>query len=162
LNALKSTLVAISDDVHQMSRQIHPAILDDLGLEDALRSECNGLEKRHEIAVAFRCGDVPQGIPKDIALCLYRIAQQALWNAAQHAGTDRVEVVLNADPEFVYLEVRDAGRGFDVGALQGKPGLGLVSMKERARIAGGELTVSSEPGKGTTIAVRIPLPEETA
>ena len=157
---LKNSLVAIADDVHQISRQIHPAILDDLGLEDALRSECNGFGERHGYAVHFRCGDLPEELPKDVALCLYRIVQEALRNVATHAMTDTVEVVLNADPEFAYLEVRDSGCGFDPSAVRGKPGLGLASMKERVRLVEGELTVSSEPEKGTSIEVRIPLPEE--
>jgi signal transduction histidine kinase len=162
LNALKSALVTISDDVHQISRQIHPAILDDLGLEDALRSECNGFGERRGYTVQLRCGDLPQELPNDVALCLYRIVQEALRNVAKHARTDRAQVVLNADPEFVYLEVRDAGRGFALSEVQGKLGLGLASMEERVRLVGGKLTISSEPEKGTSITVRIPLPEEDA
>ena len=157
---LKNSLVAIADDVHQISRQIHPAILDDLGLADALQSECNGFGERHGHTVQLRCGDLLEDLPKDMALCLYRIVQEALRNVAKHAMTDFVEVVLRADPEFAYLEVRDLGHGFDPGEVQAKPGLGLASMEERVRLVGGELTVSSEPGRGTSIAVRIPLPEE--
>ena len=160
LGTLKNALIAISDDVHRISRQIHPSILDDLGLEDALRSEGDRFREREGFAVQFRFGELSAGIPKDIALCLYRIAQEAFWNIAKHAIADHVEVALNADAEFVYLEVRDSGRGFDPGQVHGKPGLGLASMEERVRLVRGELTVSSSPGKGTSIAVRIPLPEE--
>ncbi len=162
LCGLRDSLVTIADDVHRISRQIHPAILDDLGLEDALRSECNGFGERHGYAVQFRCGDLQEELPKDKALCLYRIVQEALRNVAKHAMADSAQVVLNADSEFAYLEVRDSGRGFDPSEVQGKPGLGLASMEERVRLVGGELTLCSEPGKGTSIAVRIPLPEEDA
>jgi signal transduction histidine kinase len=157
---LRDSLVAIADDVHQISRQIHPAILDDLGLADALRSECNGFGERHGYAVRFRCGDLPEELPKDVALCLYRVAQEALRNVAKHATTDVVEVIVNADPEFAHLVVSDSGRGFEPLAVNGKPGLGLASMEERVRLVGGKLTLSSKPGHGTSIEVRIPLPEE--
>jgi signal transduction histidine kinase len=156
---LKNSLVTIADDVHQISRQIHPAILDDLGLEDALRSECNGFGERNGYTVQFRCGDLPEELPRDVALCLYRIVQEGLRNITKHAETDIVEVVLKSDPEFAYLEVRDSGRGFDPSEARSNPGLGLASMEERVRLVGGELTVSSKPRQGTSIAVRIPLPE---
>jgi signal transduction histidine kinase len=162
LQNLKDSLIKISDDVHQLSRQIHPAILDDLGLEDALRSECTRFRERYGYGAAFRCGDVPGDLPSNVAVCLYRIAQEALRNVAKHAMTDRVEVLLNADPEFVYLEVNDQGRGFDPDGRESEAGLGLASMEERVRLVGGELTVSSVPGKGTTISVRVALPEENA
>lgn len=162
LGNLKNTLVTIADDVHQISRQIHPAILDDLGLEDALRSECSGFSERHGFAVQLRCGEPPEQVPKDVALCLYRIAQEALRNAAKHAMTDGAEVILRTDPEFVYLEVHDSGCGFDPCDVPGRLGLGLASMEERARLVGGNLTVSSEPGRGTSITVRVPIPEEDA
>ena len=85
--SLKDHLIALSDDVHRISRQLHPAILDDLGLEDAIRSECDRFAEREGVAIQFHCGDLPDRLPKDIALCLYRIAQEALRNVAKHAQT---------------------------------------------------------------------------
>jgi two-component system, NarL family, sensor kinase len=158
--SLKDQLIALSDDVHRISRQLHPAILDDLGLEDALRSECDRFAEREGVVTHFHCGDLPDGLPKDIALCLYRIAQEALRNVAKHAQTDRVELVLNADAELLDLEIRDFGRGFFPEEVRCQPGLGLASMEERTRLVGGELTISSVPGQGTSIAVRIPLLED--
>jgi signal transduction histidine kinase len=160
MSSLKDQLIALSDDVHRISRQLHPAILDDLGLEDTLRSECDRFAEREGVVTHFHCGDLPDRLPKDIALCLYRIAQEALRNAAKHAQTDRVELVLNADAEFLDLEVRDFGRGFFPETVRRQPGLGLASMEERTRLIGGELTISSVPSQGTSIAVRIPLPED--
>ena len=157
---LKEHLIALSDDVHRISRQLHPAILDDLGLEDAIRSECDRFSKREGVAIQFRCGELPEKLAKDIALCLYRVVQEALRNVAKHAQCDRVELVLNADPEFMYVEVRDFGCGFRLEEIRGQPGLGLASMEERVRLVGGEITISSSPNRGTTIAVRVPLPEE--
>ena len=157
---LKEHLIALSDDVHRLSRQLHPAILDDLGLKDALRAECDRVAERGRLAVNFRCGQLPAGVPRDLALCVYRIAQEALRNAVKHAQADRVDLTLNADLEFLDLEVRDFGRGFDPAAGRRQRGLGLASMEERVRLVGGELSISSSPGQGTSIQVRVPWPEE--
>ena len=160
--SLKEELIVLSDDVHRISRQLHPAILDDLGLEDAIRSECGRFAEREEMAVGFHCGRLPESLPKDIAPCMYRVAQEALRNIAKHSQADRIEIVLNADLEFLNLEVRDFGRGFDPATARCQPGLGLASMEERVRLVGGEITIASAPGEGTSIAVRIPLSEEDA
>ncbi len=161
LAGLKEHLIALSDDVHRLSRQLHPAILDDLGLKDALRAECDRVAERGRLAVNFRCGQLPAGVPRDVALCVYRIAQEALRNAVKHAQADRVEVILNADLEFLDLEVRDFGHGFDPAAGRRSAGLGLASMEERVRLVGGEISISSSPGQGTCIQVRVPWPEDT-
>jgi signal transduction histidine kinase len=160
--SLKGKLIAICDDVHRLSRQIHSAILDDFGLADALRSEFVHFGDRDGTAAEFRCGDVPADLPRDIALCLYRIAQEALWNAAKYATSDRVVVELNADPEFVHLEVRDFGRGFDPQQISQSQGLGLASVKERARLVNGVISIQSTPGTGVQIAGQVPLPEHDA
>ncbi|MBM4093815.1 MAG: GAF domain-containing protein, partial [Planctomycetes bacterium] len=146
LAGLKEHLIALSDDVHRLSRQLHPAILDDLGLKDALRAECDRVAERERLAVNFRCGQLPARVPIALALCVYRIAQEALRNAVKHAQADRVDVTLNADLEFLDLEVRDFGRGFDPPAARKEAGLGLASMEERVRLVGGELSICSGPG----------------
>ena len=133
---LKEHLIALSDDVHRLSRQLHPAILDDLGLKDALRAECDRVAERGRLAVNFRCGQLPACVPRDLALCVYRIAQEALHNAVKHAQADRVDLTLNADLEFLDLEVRDFGRGFDPAAGRHRSGLGLASMEERSAPGG--------------------------
>jgi signal transduction histidine kinase len=120
------------------------------------------LAEREGIGVQFHGGGLPDRPPPDIALCVYRVAQEALRNAVRHGKCERVELTLHADPEFLYLEVRDLGCGFSVEDTRGKPGLGLISMKERAHLVGGEISISSLPGQGTSIALRAPLPEETS
>lgn len=159
LGSLKKSLISICDDVHRLSRQIHPAILDDFGLADALHSECDRFADREQVAVEFRAGELPANLPKEVALCLYRIAQEALWNAAKYAHSARVTVELNADPEFVHLEIRDFGRGFEPLQVSDRQGLGLVSMKERARLVRGTINIDSAPGKGAKITVQVPVPE---
>jgi signal transduction histidine kinase len=101
---------------------------------------------------------LPRRVPKDQALCVYRIAQEALRNAVKHAQADRVDVTIGADLEFLELTVRDFGRGFDPIVRERHAGLGLASMEERVRLVRGEILVSSNPGQGTTIHVRVPLP----
>ncbi len=162
LGALKGSLIAICDDMHRLSRQIHPAILDDFGLADAMHSECDRLGERNAVSVEFRCGILPADLPREIAICLYRIAQEAFWNAAKYSRTDRVIVELSSDPEFIHLNIRDFGIGFDPQHVSEKQGLGLSSMKERARLVRGTISIDSTPGAGVTIAVRVPLPEDSA
>jgi signal transduction histidine kinase len=157
---LKHDLISLSDDVHRISRQIHPAILDDLGLADAMGSECERFGQHHAIDIRLRCGDIPKDLPKDVSLCLYRITQEALWNIAKHANTDRVDVTLATDAETAHLEVRDFGIGFNKHELNGRHGLGLASMEERVRLIGGTLDVDSAPGSGTSVSVSIPLSVE--
>ena len=160
VGGLKEHLVTLCDDVHRLSRRIHSSILDDFGLADAIRSECVRFEERNGIPVEFRCGDLPSNIPYDVTLCLYRIAQESLWNTTKYACTDRVLVELNADPEFLHLELQDFGRGFDTTLASNHQGLGLASMSERARLVRGKIEIASSPGQGVTVSVQIPLPED--
>ena len=146
----------LSEDVHALSRHLHPSILDDLGLVDALRSECASVSRREGVAVAYRSDDLTATIPKDVALCVYRVAQEALRNVVKHAGTKEARVsLIGSDREFI-LTVQDRGVGFDVAGVRSREGLGLSSMRERVRLVRGELSVDSEPGQGTTVTVRVP------
>jgi PAS domain S-box-containing protein len=154
--AMREQLVALSESVHSLSRQLHPSILDDLGLVDALRSECLGLGQRDGIAVEYHARDVPPDLPRDVALCFYRVAQEALRNVAHHAGCLQAAVRLVASERQLVLSVRDRGAGFDLTGRH-KAGLGLESMRERARLIQARLTVRSRPGAGTRVTLRVPL-----
>jgi PAS domain S-box-containing protein len=157
LHMMQQQLAKLSEDVHALSRQLHPSILDDLGLVDALRSECASFSRREGITVDYRPETLPASIPRDIALCIYRVAQEALRNIAKHAGVNRARVALGGTPQEILLRVQDRGAGFDPDGQRSHPGLGLSSMEERAHLLQAELTVTSAPGQGTTIALRIPL-----
>jgi signal transduction histidine kinase len=157
LQAMREGLVGLSEDVHALSRQLHPSILDDLGMVDALRSECASFTQRGGIAVEYRPGTVPASLPKDTALCLYRAAQEALRNIAKHAGTAQAWVSLGTVGRELVLRVEDRGAGFVVGAVRSRAGLGLSSMEERVRLVRGDLSVESEPGRGTLVTIRVPL-----
>jgi signal transduction histidine kinase len=157
LRAMQQQLVALSEDVHGLSRQLHPSILDDLGLVEALRSECASFSRREGIAVNYRPDDVPAFLPKEAALCVYRVAQEALRNLAKHAAVSEAWVSLTASGPELVLCVRDQGVGFDPAAARAEPGLGLSSMEERVRLVGAELAITSAPGQGTEVVVRVPL-----
>ena len=101
---------------------------------------------------------MPTSIQDDIALCLYRIAQEALRNVVKHSGARRARVELSGDEGRVSLQIADEGSGFDSGMLRGKGGLGLVSMRERLLLIGGSMTIDSRPSVGTRIDVHAPLP----
>ena len=153
---MRDELVALSESVHSLSRQLHPSILDDLGLTDALRSECLSVHKRDGISVKYYPQDVPTDLPRDVALCVYRVAQESLRNVARHARSARASVRLIATGRELVLCVRDRGIGFDVAARR-EGGLGLESMRERARLIRARLSVRSRPGEGTKVILRVPL-----
>jgi two-component system, NarL family, sensor kinase len=157
LCGVREALMTLSDDLHAVSRQLHPSILDDLGLVEALRSECASFSRREGIAVAYRPWKGPIGLTKDAALAVYRVAQEALRNVAKHAAVKEARVSLSVTPEEVVLAVEDDGAGFDSAAVHSKHGLGLYSMSERVQLIQGDLRVTSAPGRGTTISVRVPL-----
>lgn len=157
---LGSKIGSLTEDVHRMSRQLHPKILDDLGLEVAVREECITLSKQLDIPVEFEATDIPSDIPEDIALCLFRVSQEALRNIARHAQPKQVRVSLSRIGKELLLSIEDVGEGFDLDEARRKGGLGLVSMEERVRLVGGTFQVHPQPGKGTQIEVQVRLPEK--
>jgi PAS domain S-box-containing protein len=155
LKKIKDKLVTLSIDVHSMSRQLHPSILDDLGLPDAIASECDRFRRKDSIAINFSAENITQEIPTDVAVCLYRVAQEGLRNISKHAGATEVTISLVGDNDTILLTIMDNGRGFDPDRVKGKQGLGLDSMKERAYLIGADFSVHSQPGQGTMIEVAL-------
>jgi PAS domain S-box-containing protein len=153
---IKDQLIKVSEDVHTISRQLHPTILDDLGLVRAIESECTAFMRRNPVEITFRKENVPDAIPDDIALCLYRVVQEGMKNIATHSGAKNCEILLKGDDHTVCLSVADKGIGFDPLAVRNMPGLGLSSMRERVQLVQGEFTIRSQPGKGTVINVCVP------
>jgi PAS domain S-box-containing protein len=153
---MREQLAALSESVHSLSRQLHPSILDDLGLVDALRSECLSLGQRDGLEVKYHARDVPTDLPRDVALSVYRVAQEALRNVVRHGRCSNASVRLVANERELVLCVRDRGVGFDV-ARQGRTGLGLESMRERVRLINGHVAIRSRQGEGTKITLHVPL-----
>ncbi|MEL6429233.1 MAG: PAS domain-containing protein [Planctomycetota bacterium] len=150
----------VAHDVHALSRRLHPTVLDDLGLARALRSECEQRSRRYGVPVEFfdRAGDAAPD--HAVALTILRIAQEAVQNACKHASATEVQVDLELAPvRSIRLTVHDDGCGFDTSATtaSSSAGIGIASMEERARLVGGELSVVSREGWGTTVSVVAPL-----
>jgi PAS domain S-box-containing protein len=147
----------LAKDIHRISRRLHPAILDDLGLGAALRNECIAFSEQYGIPVQFDLGDIPRVIPDEISLCCYRVAQECLRNVRKHANAREVRIVLGSDSDGIAMEVSDTGGGFDVETVKGKGGLGLISMEERVRLVNGAFVLQSQPGQGTVVKVCVPV-----
>ena len=151
----------IAGDVQALSHQLHSSKLDYLGIVAAIRAFCKEYAKQHQVSIKFTDEDVPKHLPKDVSLCLFRVAQESLHNAVKYSGVAQFAVTLKMVASEIQLEVSDNGAGFDVEEAKGN-GLGLVSMQERVHFVHGEIFVESEPGKGTRIIVRIPAADASS
>ena len=147
----------LSSSVHELSHQLHPAKLEQLGLAAAIGGLCHELTHRHGLKIEFASNGIPPAILPEIALCLYRIAQEALANAVKHSGAQHVRVELGGTTDVISLRVVDDGSGFDGRLSSSKSGLGLVSMRERVFSVGGDIAIDSQPLDGTRVSVHIPL-----
>ena len=146
----------ISTDVYALAHELHSSTLECLGLVTGMRSWCKEFGERQKLKIEFKSHDVPR-LPQDISLCLFRVLQEALHNAAKHGGVKRVEVRLAENSGEIHLIVSDSGRGFDIEAARRSRGLGLTSMQERVRLVGGTIAIDSKPLAGTTIHVCVPF-----
>ena len=155
ITRLQEQIGSVARSLRELSHQLHPGALEHVGLAAALQMKCEEVRQVTELAIQMRSTDLPL-IRQDTALCLYRVAQEALTNVVRHSGAHRVELLLASDQFGLTLEVRDDGRGFNPGAPNGR-GLGLHSLTERVRLLGGRLTVDSRAGRGTTLKASIPL-----
>lgn len=162
--SIRKELVQLSEDVHGLSYRLHPSVLDDLGLEEAIKAECERVERIDGVRVELDA-DIPrQSIPKDAALGIYRVAQEALRNIGRHAKASVVQLSVTLKDNGLRLTVTDDGTGFEP-ALQARrlrPSLGHASMRERMRLLGGELEIRSSPGAGTTVLAWVPIAKSTA
>jgi signal transduction histidine kinase len=157
LRQIAGQIGVMAKDIHQMSRQLHPAILDDLGLAAALKGECLAFAEQNGIPVKFTPRKVPGTIPEAVSLCLYRVAQESLRNIGKHSAATEVRVSLTGSGREIVLVIEDVGDGFELAEAKGKGGLGLVSMDERVRLVDGTFSIRSEPKAGTRVEVRVPL-----
>ncbi len=160
LTEIGHELERLASDTQALSRDLHPALLENLGLKEALRSECATFGERVGLRVSFESHAVPDELPPEVSLGLFRIAQEALRNTSKHARTSRARVRLERREGRLVLAVSDEGVGFSPARPTPGPGIGLASMRERARLIGAELLVASAPGAGTRVEVRLDLEAE--
>jgi two-component system, chemotaxis family, CheB/CheR fusion protein len=157
LASLRSKIEDISDDVRRTAHQLHPSLVEHLGLAAALRSLCIDFSKQLKLRINCRQPNIQSPIAPEIALCLYRVAQEALRNVAQHSGAKSATVSLASARNQIRLTVSDKGAGFDRNGSNTKRGLGILSMEERVRSVGGKISIDSSPGRGTRLVVEVPL-----
>jgi PAS domain S-box-containing protein len=157
LNELSARVKHLSSAVHGLSHNLHPSKLEQLGLVAGVRGLCKECMQAHGMVVEFTDQRMPPSIPDDTALCLYRIAQEALRNVVKHSGARHARVELRGSEDGVSLRVVDDGIGFDRSTRDGNEGLGFISMRERLHLVGGAIVIDSRPSEGTRIDVRVPL-----
>jgi signal transduction histidine kinase len=147
----------IENGIQALSHRLHSSKLEYLGLASAAGAFCRELSEQQKVDIDFRSDDIPKDTPQEIALCLFRVLQEALQNAIKHSGAKRFKVNFSSSPGEIHLTVRDGGGGFNPEeAFRGR-GLGLMSMKERLKFVGGALSIESRLQEGTTIHASVPL-----
>jgi signal transduction histidine kinase len=147
----------LADDMHSLSHQLHSSTLKNLGLVAGVKSFCKEFEEQQGIKVNFTHENVPPDVPEDLALCLFRVTQEALRNVKKHSGANRAEVHLEWLDGKLRLMVSDPGMGFNPDNRAAERGIGVQSMEERLRALGGSFEVRSRPTNGTRISASLPL-----
>lgn len=156
MRSVRDSLVRLSEDIHSLAYQLHPSVLEELGLVEALRAECERRGRQGRLAVALDLESLPSVVGKEAELCLFRVAQEALTNVARHAGTNAASVTLRPADGGLLLAVRDDGVGFDPASPREGRSLGLASMRERVQLVNGTLDIETAPGRGTTLVAWVP------
>lgn len=156
LNAQRR-ITQIAKDVQGLSHRLHSSKLEYLGLATAANSFCREMSEQSKVEIQFTQTGIPRSLPKEISLCLFRVLQEGLQNAVKHSGVRSFTVDLHGAEEAIELTVEDTGGGFEEQEAFTRPGLGLISMRERLQMVCGEFEVKSKPGAGTRIYARVPI-----
>jgi signal transduction histidine kinase len=158
LQDLINSASELGADIHTVSHRLHSATLESLGLVPGVSSLCKEFTDRHGVEVDFSAENVPRIVDPEVALCLFRIVQEALQNLRKHSGAAKAEVKLIRRADRIFVSVSDQGKGFDMNDTKTNEGLGVRSMGERARLLRGSFKIHSKPGRGTKVEAAIPLP----
>ena len=150
-------LSELGKDVQALSHRLHSSKLEYLGIVSAASSFCRELSEQQNVEIEFNHAGIPRSLPKEVSLCLFRVLQEALQNGVKHSGERHFRVELRGTSREIQLTVNDLGVGFDQQVAIDRRGIGLVSMRERLNLVGGEFSINSRPGGGTTIRARVPL-----
>lgn len=156
LDQLRENAATLTNDVRNLSHQLHPAVLEHLGLVTALESYTSNFGAEEQIDVELTAEIGTERIPFQVSICLYRVAIEALRNVARHSGATSAAISLKRLDGALELQVSDSGKGFDVETFKNGGGLGLISVEERLRLLQGSCEIYSAPGRGTTLVVTVP------
>jgi two-component system sensor histidine kinase UhpB len=157
LALLQRRVIDLADDVRALSHELHPGVLRHAGLVSTLRAHAAEFGSRQPISVTIDADEGINELPPELALCLYRVAQEALRNVARHAGATCVRVTLARTAGGLALTITDDGQGFDLAAGRPGRGLGLISLEERVRLVGGIMRIDTRPRWGTEVRVEVPV-----
>jgi PAS domain S-box-containing protein len=147
----------MSSDLHTLSHQLHSSKLEHVGLVPALHGLCKEFSEKYKIGIRFNESEGPLDIPKDVALCMFRVAQESLGNIVKHSGAREAQVQFSVNALGISLRISDQGKGFDPAIKNPTAGIGLIGMSERLRLVGGRLLVKSATGRGTEILAEAPV-----
>lgn len=156
LEGITAEVEDLSVSLRQLAHRLHPAAIEHLGLVPALQQLAAEVARSSNVPIESRLPPGGPRLPADRTLALFRIAQEALANAIRHSGASTVSLTVETTADELELRIEDNGRGFDA-AAGGTGGIGLIGIRERARLAGGHATIRSQPGFGTQVAVSVPL-----
>ena len=156
VEAACAQVLDLEKDIQALSHRLHSSRLEYLGLVAAASGFCRELSGLHNVEIKFRSDGISEPLPNEVSLCLFRVLQEALHNAAKHSGARQIEVLLTGTETEIRLAVHDFGVGFHSDEAGSGHGLGLVSMRERLRLIEGQLVVDSKPHQGTTVIASVP------
>ena len=157
VRGLQKRLLDLGSEVQAISHRLHSSKLEYLGLVVVCRSFCKEVAERQKVAVEFTATDVPREIPQEVSLCVFRVLQESLNNAIKYSNVQRFEVQLHGQSGEIELKVHDGGVGFDAESAMSGEGLGLISMRERAGLVNGTISIRSKRMGGTEVSLRVPL-----
>jgi signal transduction histidine kinase len=157
LDDLRYQTNSLTNEIRRLSHQLHPAVLEHLGLVTALETYIGNFKDEEQIDVSLTAEIGDERVPFQTSICIYRVAVEALRNVSRHSGAVAAAISLKRDNGSLELRVSDSGKGFDVDAFRKGGGLGLVSIEERLRLLQGSCEIHSSPQKGTTLVARVPL-----
>ena len=157
LDDLRENTNSLTNEIRRLSHQLHPAVLEHLGLVTALESYIGNFKGEEQIDVSLSAEIGDERVPFQTSICVYRVAVEALRNVSRHSGAASAVISLKRVNGLLELQVSDSGKGFDVAAVKKSGGLGLVSIEERLRLLHGTCEIHSTPQKGTTLVARVPL-----
>jgi signal transduction histidine kinase len=153
LKTVRGFVADLDRDIHRICYELYPVVLEKLGLIVALRCLCRDFSESSGILTLFDSQKVPQGLPKNVSLSLYRVTQEALQNISKHARAKKARVSLRGVAEGLEIVIEDFGIGFDPLSIRARKGLGLIAIEERALSVGGCVCVRSSLGSGTEVRV---------